>query len=169
MMSVLGLLGILAIGDTAFEPLAAGDQLWVGRGMARGYGLTFGERLTVRRVRVLLGQEFRLVFEEYPRRFYLRTDFGPDYAFRADPEQSFEFSEEQWATIKEGRIQVGISKRMFLCILPKPAEIHVRQDPEGAVEQWIYRANPTELFGSDQQNPPTHIYYFQNDFLIAIL
>ncbi len=168
-MIALMLIGLLTLGETPFEPLNQGDPLWVGRGMALGFNLPFGKRLTVKRVRVLLGQEFRLVFEEYPRRFYLRTDFGPDYAFREDPKESFDFSEEQWAAIIEGRIEVGISKKMFLCIKPRAHEIHVREDPGGPIEQWIYRANPVQLFGADEQNPPTHIYYFQKDFLIAIL
>jgi hypothetical protein len=149
--------------------LQPGDPLWVGWGMARGYNLPFGEKLTVAKVRLLFMHEARLRFEGIDRRIYLRTDFGPDYAFRTDPEKTYAFTPEQWQSIREGRITVGMSKEMFLCIKPKAREVHYQPNPAGPIEQWIYRDNPREMYGDRSQNPPTAIYYFQNDVLITIL
>ena len=60
-------------------------------------------------------------------------------------------------------------KTLFLCIKPKSEEIHYQTNPNGPIEQWIYREHPRGLYGSRNQNPPTQIYYFQNDILIAII
>ena len=149
--------------------LKPGDHIWVGIEMARGYQLPFGKRLTIKKIRVLLQQEARIVFEEYPRRYYLRTDFGNSYAFRENPYEHFDFSDEQWQNIKQERVHIGMSKEVFLCIKPKAEEIHLIGDPGGTIEQWIYREEPIILFGRTKNNPPTHIYFFQNDRLIQIL
>ena len=147
-----------------------GGHIWVGSGMADGYGLTFGQKLTIKKVRVLFMKEARIVFEEIPdRRYYMRTDFGPFYAFVEDPDTLYDFSPEKWEEIRRGVIEEGMSKINFLCIRPKAEEIHYQTNPRGPIEQWIYRENPRGLYGSRAQNPPTAIYYFQNDVLIAIL
>lgn len=149
--------------------LQKGDRIWVGIGMAEGYNLPFGKILTIKKVRVLFMKEARVFFEEIPGRFYLRTDFGPNYAYRADPKQSFKFSPDEWETIRRKEITIGMAKTLFLCIKPKSQEIHYQTDPRGPIEQWIYREHPRDLYGSRSQNPPTQIYYFQNDILIAII
>ena len=163
-------------GETELAPLRQeaerfkpGDVIWVGHGMAKGYNLPFRQKLTIKKARYLFMKEIRVVFEEYPRRFYLRADFGPNYAFRADPRQTYSFSPEQWENIRRGSISIGMSKDLFLLVMPKSEEIHVRPDPDGDVEQWIYREHPKDLYGSFKENPPTQIYYFQNDILISVL
>ncbi len=158
-----------ALAQEEISRLKPGDHIWVGYGMAKGYDLPFAKRLTVKKLRYMFMAEVRVVFEEYPRRFYLRADFGPDYAFRGEPFKTFDFTEEQWEDIKQGVITVGMSKTMFLCIKPKSKEIHYQTSPDGPLEQWLYREHPTELFGSAKQNPPTGVYYFQDDILVRIL
>ena len=138
-------------GKVAF--LQPGDPLWVGHGMARGYDLPFGKKLTVKKVRILFMMEARVVFEEYPRRFYLRTDFGQDYAYRNDPKNHYQFSPEQWETIRRGTITVGMEKQMFLLIKPKSEEIHYQTNPRGPIEQWIYREHPRILYGATEPKP----------------
>jgi len=156
---------------SAPEPVfAPGDHIWVGRGMAEGYGLDFGRKLTILKVRVLFMKEARMVFAEIPgRRYYMRTDFGPFYAFREDPEHSERYTPEEWETIRRGEITVGMSKDLFLHIRPRTQEINVIRHPEGTIEQWIYRENPRDLYGTRAENPPTEVYYFQNEVLIEIL
>ena len=166
----LCLLAPFAVQDEAEEPfLKVGDHLWVGLGMANGYGLRFGQRLTVKKVRVLFMKEARMVFVEHPERLYLRTDFGDDYAFRQDPRQKYAFSEATWSTILAERIEVGMTLEVFLCIRPRSEEIHRQEQPDGPVEQWIYREHPVSLYGNRELNPPTHIYYFQDGVLIAVM
>jgi len=163
------LLPVLA-GTEQDEFLKKGDRIWVGVGMAKGYKLPFGESLTIKKVRVLFMKEARVVFEEIPgRRYYLRTDFGPYYAFRENPKKAYSFSPEEWETIRRQEITVGMSKTLFLCIKPKAEEIHYQTNPRGPIEQWIYREHPKDLFGSRSENPPTQIYFFQNDVLIAMI
>ena len=149
--------------------LQPGDAIWVGAGMAKGFHLPFGKKLTVKKVRVLFMKEARLYFNELPKRYYLRTDFGDNYAFREDPDLKYDYSPEQWEAIRRGEVHKGMSKRMFLCIRAKSEEIHYQTNPRGPIEQWIYRENPVGLFGDREANPPTEIYYFQNDVLIEIL
>ena len=163
------LLALALVGSGLEIGLQPGQHLWVGHGMARGYDLPFGQKLTIKRVRVLLSQEARLVFEEYPRRFYLRADFADNYAFRGDPYTTYDLTDSQWQDVRAGHITLGMSKRIFLLIRERPEEINRQEDPGGPVEQWIYRDEPSALFGRREQNPPTAIYYFQNDILIAIL
>ena len=151
------------------ERLQPGDHIWVGYGMAKGYHLPFRKKLTVKKARYLFMKEIRVVFVEYPQRFYLRSDFGPSYAFWSDPAENYSFSPEQWETIRRGSITVGMHKNLFLMVMPKSEEIHSQPGSGDPVEQWIYREHPKELYGSFQENPPTHIYYFQNDILISIL
>ncbi|CAM2064315.1 hypothetical protein SCOR_03030 [Sulfidibacter corallicola] len=158
------------MGGDAEPFLEKGDTLWVGRGMAEGYRLTFLKPLTVKSVRVLFMKEARVRFHEIPgRRFYLRTDFGDDYAFRTNPRDTYPFTPDQWSAIQAGRIRLGMSKSMFLCIMPKSEEIHVQRDAEGPVEQWIYRKEPVQLFGAGQQNPPVAVYFFRNEVLVSKL
>lgn len=165
----IGLLPALA-GSDGEDFLQKGDRLWVGIGMAQGYNLPFGEVLTVKKVRVLFMKEARVVFEEIPgRRYYLRTDFGPYYAFRQDPKKAYTFTPEEWETIRRQEITIGMPKSLFLCIKPKSDEIHYQTNPRGPIEQWIYREHPKDLFGSRSENPPTQIYFFQNDVLIAMI
>ena len=168
-MSALFLLA-LALGGEGEPFLQPGDPLWVGHGMAEGYGLPFLAKLTVKKVRYLIMNEARVVFEENPKRpYYLRTDLGPNYAFLTDPRQTYAFTPEQWEDIRRGRIEIGMSKLMFLCIKPRPEEAFTVADEKGPIEQWVYRAEPVQLFGDLKQNPPTNIYYFQNNVLVAIL
>jgi hypothetical protein len=149
--------------------LKVGDHIWVGSGMASGFNLPFGQKLTVKKVRVLFMKEARIYFEELKKRYYLRTDFGDSYAFREDPGTKYHYTPEQWEVIRRGEISKGMSKTMFLCIKPKSEEIHYQTNPAGPIEQWIYRENPVDMFGSREANPPTEIYYFQNDVLIEML
>ena len=149
--------------------LKPGDTIWVGHGMAKGYNLPFGKKLTVKKIRIMFRLEARLFFEGSNRKYYLRTDFSDNYAFREDPRQKYSFTPEEWYTMRQGTITEGMSKELFLCIRRRAPEIHYQTNPAGPVEQWIYRDNPTSMYGMGVENPPTAIYYFQNDQLIHIL
>jgi len=150
------------------EFLKAGDHLWVGHGMARGYDLPFGKRLTVKKVRTMFMSEARVVFEEYPNRFYIRTDFSSSYAFRENPKEAYQLTPEEWETVRRGDIKVGMEKRLFLLIRPMSNEVFYRYGPDGPTEQWIYREHQLGLYGKTYQNPPTNIYFFHNDQLVNI-
>jgi hypothetical protein len=136
--------------------------------MAKGYNLPFGERLTVKKVRTLFMSEARVVFEERPGRFYIRTDFTASYAFRENPKKAYRLTPEQWEKVRRGEIEVGMEKHLFLLIRPKPEEVFYRYGPEGPIEQWIYREHQLGLYGKTYQNPPTNVYFFHNDRLISI-
>jgi len=169
MVLLLYLCACLPNGGEEQAFLAVGDHLWVGYGMARGYDLPFGERLTVRKVRVLFMKESRIYFEGYPQRYYLRTDFADDYAFREDPRKKYDFSEAQWEMIRKGEIRIGMSMTMFLLIWPRSQEIELSADGNGPIEQWLYREKPIELYGTRELNPPTHLFFFQKGTLVATM
>jgi len=147
-----------------------GTKIWVAKGMADGYKLPFGQCLTIRKARKMFMKEVRIVFEEYPeRRFYLRSDFGPNYAFRRNPREVYDFTPEEWESIRRGDIRIGMSKRLFLCIKPLAEEIYYQPNPEGPIEQWVYRDKPKSLYGARSANPPSQIFFFQNDVLIHVM
>ncbi len=168
MTAVVLLTALLWMGEKE-DFLKPGDHIWVGHGMAEGYGLPFGKKLTIKKVRVLIMKEARVVFEEYPNRYYLRTDFPASYAFREEPKQTYGLTPEEWETIRRGEITLGMSKRMFLMIKPKSDEIFYRYGAGSPIEQWIYREHYKPLYGKTYQNPPTNIYFFQDDVLISIM
>lgn len=153
---------LLSWGGVGLEP---GQEIWVGHGMAKGYGMPFATKLTVVKARELIMKEVRVILSD-GKKYYLKADFGDDYAFREDPFQKYPFSEREWEMVQQGVIQVGMRKELFLCIKPRPDEVSQTAHPDGAIECWIYRDEPRDLFGSFEQNPPTSIFYFQNDVLV---
>ncbi|MCB1041984.1 MAG: hypothetical protein KDC35_03545 [Acidobacteria bacterium] len=155
-------LALTLICSTGIQP---GDAIWVGHGMAVGYGLPFGQKMTVVKARELIMKEVRVVLDDH-RKYYLKADFGDDYAFREDPHGKYDFTDQQWRQIENGTIQIGMTLQVFLCIRPRADERYVTDNPHGPIECWVYRDEPVNLWGATEQNPPTAIYYFQNERLV---
>ncbi len=142
-----------------------GDTLWVGYGMAKGYGLPFASKMEVLKAREIMMKEVRVILSDN-KKYYLKADFTDDYAFREDPYLKYDFTPEQWDQVASGLIHVGMSQEIFLCIMPMATEIHQVDHRMGVIESWLYRDEPVVLFGSRAANPPSAIYYFQNGFLV---